>query len=90
MSVYMHEWHACMYVYHELQKRNLDSLGLEGLELQMFGNIPESPHEKQMLWTAELSHCHKSFKMFTYWFFWGGGVETGFLCIALAVLELTL
>jgi hypothetical protein len=23
-------------------------------------------------------------------FFWGGGFETGFLCIALAVLELTL
>jgi hypothetical protein len=25
-----------------------------------------------------------------FWFFWGGGFETGFLCIALAVLELTL
>jgi hypothetical protein len=23
-------------------------------------------------------------------FLWGGGVETGFLCVALAVLELTL
>jgi hypothetical protein len=27
---------------------------------------------------------------FVFVFFWGGGFETGFLCVALAVLELTL
>jgi hypothetical protein len=27
---------------------------------------------------------------FTRFFFFGGGVETGFLCVALAILELTL
>jgi hypothetical protein len=28
--------------------------------------------------------------LFFFFFFWGEGVETGFLCVALAVLELTL
>jgi hypothetical protein len=56
----------------------------KGQECETPGNAIESSHHRELSLQAEKGSQNKIIS-FLFWFF-----ETGFLCIALAVLELTL